>query len=445
MNFSNHLLKICEKVVDTEIKQDKQDLIIFITGIVTALATKFFRVYIHSTEEEDFIFCEQLSYLGGLDNINTTPNLNILQQSIVQFSFRTPSKLCFACEEFMNEGLTGEDSQFIFDVQDKMTVCLRTVSELIPIQQYLNDAVSLISTDPCDSSRIESCLFFITGLIGESHFPIDCNETLEMILNTKPDAPSPLIEAYCRILKDLIPHIPEERNLSSTSEIGHDSIYKWLALVPETASKLNDIDEEDYEERVEQLNEHFEYINNILILCHEIREVENLARSLGNVLENFASSDDVIYVLDWVVDFYSKTLFQDFENNPNKSDSSRLTRFIMTAFAIITKSMDHIFVQPHELVTLQKTFSLCFKVMNHCKDNEEICERTCDVLRFIINIINWIYYDLEDISKQFPQLYRSLGYSCVLIPFGAIIGVVHKHGKGWDWFLKDCKVSIYLI
>ncbi|KII68282.1 hypothetical protein RF11_06723 [Thelohanellus kitauei] len=112
----------------------------------------------------------------------------------------------------------------------------------------------------------------------------------------------------------------------------------------------------------------------------------------------------------------------------------------MSAFAIVTKSMVDIFVQPDDLHIIEKAFNLCFEVINHLKDNEMVCERTCDVLVFVVYASYGVYPENEKLSQQFILLYQYSQFSCFIRPFNSLIKICGKDACHWGWFLKNCKV-----
>ncbi|KII72420.1 hypothetical protein RF11_03661 [Thelohanellus kitauei] len=67
-----------------------------------------------------------------------------------------------------------------------------------------------------------------------TRFSVDFDEVSELIPNIPSNAPSLLIERYCKYLKKFIDH----RIFSGTRRICIDSIYKWLARVPGPATKI---------------------------------------------------------------------------------------------------------------------------------------------------------------------------------------------------------------
>ncbi|KII68127.1 hypothetical protein RF11_03008 [Thelohanellus kitauei] len=116
-----------------------------------------------------------------------------------------------------------------------MRECLRTVFQVIPFQPHFNNAISIIRQNPGYFSRIESQLFFITGMITETSVLSDFHEVLEIILNFPHDAPSFFIETCCDVLRDFIYHSYGRKNSDDKPTVDYDSIYRWLACVPEEA------------------------------------------------------------------------------------------------------------------------------------------------------------------------------------------------------------------
>ncbi|KII73874.1 hypothetical protein RF11_10064 [Thelohanellus kitauei] len=208
------------------------------------------------------------------------------------------------------EYLKCPEDTFIIDLRDTMKQCLRVVFKLVSIRPYLNNALSIISSNQSDFSKIEACLFFISGMITDISVAEDFYDVLKLILTFRPDAYSILIKTSCTFLKDFYYHFPDYPNASGDSLVGFDSIFQWLARVPDPAVEINSSNEEFYKDDLSCMISDIEYTNNILVFCQEITDVQNLAQWMVDSISNNANNDDLVLLLESLVDFYSDTLLQ---------------------------------------------------------------------------------------------------------------------------------------
>ncbi|KII71473.1 hypothetical protein RF11_07484 [Thelohanellus kitauei] len=89
-----------------------------------------------------------------------------------------------------------------------------------------------------DYARIESYLFFVSGMISKAHFSVDFLEFVALILSIPPNGQSLLIKTCCRFLKDLVDRSNSQKLLYGLLPLDINSIYKWLARVSGPASHL---------------------------------------------------------------------------------------------------------------------------------------------------------------------------------------------------------------
>ncbi|KII66116.1 hypothetical protein RF11_11932 [Thelohanellus kitauei] len=156
------------------------------------------------------------------------------------------------CRKEMKGNPECESEVYFDDLRENIKNCLGDLFEMISIAPYFKHVVSLINESPLDYTRIESCLLFISSMIESSVFP----------------------DHFIEIM-DLIP-------------IPFGSIYKWLATVPKTASKLIDFKrhDDDYDDdgTCDDLLSDFYFLSNILVFCRDIKEVEMLAKLIKKLL-----------------------------------------------------------------------------------------------------------------------------------------------------------------
>ncbi|KII66117.1 hypothetical protein RF11_11933 [Thelohanellus kitauei] len=108
-------------------------------------------------------------------------------------------------------------------------------------------------------------------------------------------------------------------------------------------------------------------------------------------------------------------------NKANSDDSHRLALFVMTAFATVSNGLHDSYVEDHHLPIFEKTYNLCFKVIDHFKDSEDICEKCCHVIHCFIFASKSVYSDFESVSKQLTKRFQTLHYSCFIHPFLSFI------------------------
>ncbi|KII60390.1 hypothetical protein RF11_13451 [Thelohanellus kitauei] len=252
------------------------------------------------------------------------------------------------CEIFFDETLkalavsnTGQNEN-LFDVKDEFLAvfrnsirkCLQTAFKLKSPQPYLEILLSSIRTDPNDFSKLEPGIFYASSMLNNPKFAVDCHEVVKLILNIPPDAPVTLIKTCCEFLRDFIENCDVAENSSLTREISFDSIYQWLATVPDPASETLKRDREPRKDVLSDNISDCKYINNILVRCRESDHVERLAKLIGDVIRN-THENDAIEVLRGVLDFYKDPVYHQIENNSDRSESARITIFHMTALSII--------------------------------------------------------------------------------------------------------------
>ncbi|KII62491.1 hypothetical protein RF11_15534 [Thelohanellus kitauei] len=193
-----------------------------------------------------------------------------------------------------------------------MRLSMRTVFKHVPAQSHIDYVVSIIKASAGDYSRIESCLFFVSGMITDTLFPVDFHEILDMILKCPTDAPSPLIEIYCKFLKDFTDHFDRQKKSSDVPTRIYDSIFRWLAQVPGSATKILGY-EVDYSQcTYDKVKKDLQFINNIIVFCSELSVVETLGKFMADMITNMVieDSDDIIGVFGSLVNFYSHELLQ---------------------------------------------------------------------------------------------------------------------------------------
>ncbi|KII72639.1 hypothetical protein RF11_10381 [Thelohanellus kitauei] len=222
---------------------------------------------------------------------------------------------------------------FVFDLRVKIKYCLSAVFQMVPIQPYLNNALLDIGANSYNTSRINSCLIFISAMTKGTPLSADFHPVLEIILDISPDATSLLTKTCVIFLHDFIYEFYDLQILTGGSVIDFDAIYKWLACVPKLATEI------------------------------------------------------INYKREWKTQNHESTI-QDLEDttiNTTPNDYARLALFMMTAFSKALGHAEYISMNSDDTPPIEKGIDLCFEVMNRLKDNEEIYERICDVLHIIIH------------------------------------------------------------
>ncbi|KII70029.1 hypothetical protein RF11_01334 [Thelohanellus kitauei] len=159
-----------------------------------------------------------------------------------------------------------------------------------------------LKSQPFGRPHVESCLFFITGLITDIPLAEGFHELINEILNIGSNAPSELIETCCRFFKSLIDHFTRQKMFYGIALLPLDSIYTWLAKVSGQASKLIQYDRDSEGDIL--------YINNILVFCPDLADVKNLAKMMGNVIKKYIPQKHYMDVLKHHVKFYSNEILQ---------------------------------------------------------------------------------------------------------------------------------------
>ncbi|KII74991.1 hypothetical protein RF11_10400 [Thelohanellus kitauei] len=110
----------------------------------------------------------------------------------------------------------------------------------------------------------------------------------------------------------------------------------------------------------------------------------------------------------------------------------------MTAFARALDNQMEFFNNEWNCSSPQDSVDLCFHVINLMKEKEEVCEKTCEALYFIIYRLGDSCPDPEKLSGQLVKFYQTLGFACFLRPFQSLFEVVKEIQCDWIWFIKDC-------
>ncbi|KII73878.1 hypothetical protein RF11_10068 [Thelohanellus kitauei] len=145
-------------------------------------------------------------------------------------------------------------------------------------------------------------------MITRTIYPTDFHLVLEIILRIKPDNSSFLIESCCIFLHDFIMEFSDYPKHTLVSRIGLESIYKWLACVPEQASKIVIYTNDDriYDQHL--ILKDLEYINGIITFSHEISIVENLGQFMADEINYFFPGKLEGFIFAYLVNFYRRTL-----------------------------------------------------------------------------------------------------------------------------------------
>ncbi|KII62647.1 hypothetical protein RF11_08296 [Thelohanellus kitauei] len=108
----------------------------------------------------------------------------------------------------------------------------------------------------------------------------------------------------------------------------------------------------------------------------------------------------------------------------------------MTAFQKISHKMFPIVVLGDNLPTINQAIVLCMTLIDRFKDNDEIRERTCEVLFCVLYVSFEVPYDHKKVSEKLLQLYQFSGQICYVQPFLAFIRVYEMGTGGRMWFFK---------
>ncbi|KII62950.1 hypothetical protein RF11_12155 [Thelohanellus kitauei] len=175
--------------------------------------------------------------------MSDNPKFKYLFEKYASIFITQTLRTFFLNESMKNEYLICPSDTFIIDVRANTERCLKTLLERIPVQPYLNHVISIMRASQTDFSRIECCLFFVSILTKDTHFPVDFHEVFELLPNFPANSPSLLTERCCKHLKDFIYQARNHRSFSDAQKASFDCIHKWLAKVPESAIKILGYDE----------------------------------------------------------------------------------------------------------------------------------------------------------------------------------------------------------
>ncbi|KII64025.1 hypothetical protein RF11_14649 [Thelohanellus kitauei] len=343
---------------------------------------------------------------------------------------RQSLQILFLCESLMYDDRKCPKDIYPFGVRENIQICLSTLFRWTPIKSHLDNAVSMINSSKDDYIRIESCFFFIFTMRESAEFSVHFNEIIELIDNLSQDAPSFLIEACRRYMRDVVYYFNCLENISDGPRLVLDSIYRYFARFPDAVPKLIRFNREYSERSFDHINSDISFINNILVFCDNKSDVVSLAILMSNVLKNLMRDFSRLSHLEAIVKFYSKVLLENFTKNTNRSDSARFTLFIMTAFRIVTDGMQMVLRSDCELTIIDE-------------DDEDICEKTSEVLTYLVRTTGRAgrFYH-EDLSERLVKYYQTLGHSCLLEPFICFIENFGYHLNTPVWFFERCKVII---
>ncbi|KII67109.1 hypothetical protein RF11_00464 [Thelohanellus kitauei] len=270
-------------------------------------------------------------------------------------------------------------------------------------------------------------------MLNRTHFPTDFNPVLEIILNIPPDAPSLFIETGVMFLYDFVYEFSDNENNAGGSVIDLDAIYKWIASVPEQACQILNYESFDMTEYYDHIISDLEYINNVIVFCREISEVESLGQSMADEINYFFPEKVDIFIFEGLVNFYF-LFYQDTTKNTAPNDYARLSLFLMTAFTKALGNDKEINIKSDETAIIEKGIELCFEVMNRLKENEEVCEKACDVLHITIHGTGGMCLGKEKLLK----FYQISSFSCFIRPYHSLFKVIDSIECDQGWFLKNC-------
>ncbi|KII64027.1 hypothetical protein RF11_14652 [Thelohanellus kitauei] len=280
-------------------------------------------------------------------------------------------------------------------------------------------------------------------MIESAEFPVHLNQIMKLINNFPRDAPSFLLEACCRHLKDVLDYFNCLHNTLHDSAVDLNSIYKFFSRIPDAVATIIELNGKSCDRSFEAIDSTISFINNILVFCDKKSDVVSLAVLMRDVLENRMPDLSSFDHLNAIVKFYSKILLENFARKTNRSDSARFTLFMMTAFQIVTDGM-HMVLRPDcEVTVIDEAFDLCFNVLDHFKNDEDICEKTSEVLNFLIlTTENAGRFNYEDLFERLVKYYQKLRNSCLLEPFIYLVDNFKYHINSPMWFFPHFKIIV---
>ncbi|KII71232.1 hypothetical protein RF11_11750 [Thelohanellus kitauei] len=345
----------------------------------------------------------------------------------------------------MNDYQEPPKDHFVINIRDKVRIILKNVFKRIPVEKHFEHVVSIVKTCAFNYPRLESCVFFISGMKTDNHYSMDFYEVVESILNIPQNAPALMIETCCRFLRDMILHTERQQMFCGLPVLALNSIYKWLSRVSEPFCKLIQNEVDACENMRLKTIADIHMINNILVFCHELDDFLNLLDVIGRKISKHISADDKMHALKHLVKFYSKVLCQDFNNNRDSSDSARFAELVMREFLNVCSHLGEIIVQPDDVVAVNKAVSLCVTVMNRFKDNERIGLVTGHTLYYILSISGEVYEYHEYLYERLLKLYKYSSFMWYIKPFIAFINVYEKDISRYKWYFKFCKDIYYYV
>ncbi|KII68672.1 hypothetical protein RF11_09547 [Thelohanellus kitauei] len=134
-------------------------------------------------------------------------------------------------------------------------------------------------------------------------------------------------------------------------------------------------------------------------------------------------------------------LIQENEKNKEKSDSIRFADCIMTSLTIFVDRVESFLVDEMDYVpSIDETVDLCVQVLSHFRNSEEVCDKMCHVLTFVINLSRDYFKEHQKLSDQLVGFYQDSNFSCFIEPFLMIDSLRGYDAGCWEWILKHCIV-----
>ncbi|KII66500.1 hypothetical protein RF11_15959 [Thelohanellus kitauei] len=431
------LAKGLEKYVEPAIQSNNHDLVYSITSLVANLALICFQDYIHSDIETDYTFLEVLNYICKFNDIEVHhPNLlwwdtrdkfhpfvhkycDIFLNQILEASF--------LFQPIRNEYSTGHMDNFGVEFWRKIGECLQFIFQVTDPEPYLTCAISIIHTCQNDYSYMEPSIFFISTLIATKYrYNVVLDEVCELIFTIPSDAPQLLIKTSFRFLTNFIRNRPKSPD---TPKISFYPIIKWFTRM---SVCIFPVEKFGIEPDEGMLSDTISACN-VLVIFRGNNEIKNLSRIIRDEIA-LVSEDNKSDVFKNVYNYLMNSLLKDIQNDKDIIDSN-FPLFILTEIRNLVESMLDIYPTENDWDTIEKTLDWCFKIIDHFKENEEVRDKACEFVRFLVDKSKGFYPHFKILCEKLVKSYQDMNLSCFLNILHLIFEFYVTEAERWEWFL----------
>ncbi|KAF1743436.1 hypothetical protein MXB_813, partial [Myxobolus squamalis] len=277
--------------------------------------------------------------------------------------------------EYINETLYVLDNNDITDFRIQSLDTLISLFSIIDPANYYNLVMSHIKTGQLNILQMEAALYFLLGVVPPCK-NLNFDDLIQIILSFSADSPKLLLETSCKILSELI-------SLAKDSDVV-DSLTKLCAVfISASDSDIIPI----------QLD---------TVCSMQLDFANNLLKTSG-----YSKSLEVCAPIDMIGSIFKFLIV------PKETDRSLLRSLI------------------------NKIIIFAVEILDISRYSDDLCEKICRLLRYMIKFMGPSYCLKREISKKAIEWFIISGRSSFIYLMCTIVDLYSKDIVNQEWILHD--------